>query len=110
MPSPRRRSRSGEASNPGCRSIPLGITPQHTSGRRLPIVRSNRRSRGTRTASRISTSAPVRGCVQRTLAEAEVEARLDRHGLGWIEATDEWGPCTGKARTLRDTTLDRLRD
>ena len=44
------------ARSTGCRSIPLGITPQHTSATRSPILRSKGRSRGTRAAWRISTS------------------------------------------------------
>jgi len=40
----------GPARSTGCRSSPLGITPQHTSATNSPILRSKVRSRGTRTA------------------------------------------------------------
>jgi hypothetical protein len=43
--------------------MPDCITPQHTSSMRSPILTSKGSPRGTRRACRISTSAPVRGCV-----------------------------------------------
>ena len=48
--------------NSGCLSIPLGITPQHTSDARAPIFNSNGSRRAIRTACRICFRLPVRGC------------------------------------------------
>src|SRR5438445_12801288 len=48
--------------NSGCLSIPLGITPQHTSDARAPSFNSNGSRRAIRTACRICFRLPVRGC------------------------------------------------
>jgi len=52
-----------QAKNNGCRSIPLGITPQQTTDARAPTCSSKGWSRAIRTAWRISVLLPVRRCL-----------------------------------------------